>query len=151
MNDRLMRGFLKIAVIAAVIFLFPLFAEAWTDHPQGPPHGGPSAEDILAKFDVDGDGQLSAEEFPGPSHHFTRMDTDGDGILTAGELAAARPIPPRGNGFEKDDVNGDGMVSRDEFSGPEDLFEHLDTDGDGTITREEADSMRPHGGPMEAP
>lgn len=43
-----------------------------------------------------------------------------------------------GGGFEKDDANSDGKVTREEFSGPEDLFDKLDSDGDGVITKEEA-------------
>ena len=151
MKDRLTRGVLKMALTAVVILVIPLCAGAWTNPPQGPPHGGPRAEDMLAKFDADGDGQLSAEEFPGPADHFTRMDTDEDGILTAEELTTARPESPRGTGFERDDADGDGIVSLDEFSGPEDLFDRLDANGDGIITKEEADSMRPHGDPMGEP
>jgi hypothetical protein len=50
--------------------------------------------------------------------------------------------PPHGkkgpDGFEKDDVDKDGKVTREEFSGPADMFDHLDANGDGVITREEA-------------
>lgn len=48
------------------------------------------------------------------------------------------PGPPKGGGFEKDDADGDGEVTRKEFSGPSGLFEHMDRDGDGVISREEA-------------
>lgn len=48
------------------------------------------------------------------------------------------PRPPKGGGFEKDDADGDGKVTKEEFSGPSDLFERLDRDGDGVITSEEA-------------
>ncbi len=47
------------------------------------------------------------------------------------------PRPPKEGGFEKDDADGDGQVTRKEFSGPSDLFERMDRDGDGVISREE--------------
>jgi hypothetical protein len=48
------------------------------------------------------------------------------------------------------DANGDGKVSRDEFPGPDRMWNRMDTDGDGTITRKEADvaSERMGGGRM---
>ena len=53
------------------------------------------------------------------------------------------PDGPKGpGGFEKDDVNKDGKVTREEFSGPADMFDRLDANGDGVITREEAKPTR---------
>lgn len=40
------------------------------------------------------------------------------------------------------DHNKDGKISRQEFRGPERMFERLDTNRDGFITRSEAESMR---------
>lgn len=54
-----------------------------------------------------------------------------------------RSKPPEGGGFEQDDADGNGLVTRAEFSGPADLFKQLDRNGDGTISQEEA---RPKGG-----
>lgn len=51
--------------------------------------------------------------------------------------------PPKGGGFEQDDADNNGVVTRDEFSGPADLFDRLDSNGDGQINREEA---KPKGG-----
>lgn len=112
---------------------------AVTEAPRQPPHGGHSGEDLLVEFDSDGDGALSAEEFPGPEDHFARLDSDGDNLLSAAELSAARPgPPPEENRFANDDADQDGLVSQEEFSGPEDLFTRLDADGDGYITRQES-------------
>ena len=111
--------------------------------PPPPPRRGPDAQRIITEFDVDGDGQLSSAEFPGPADHFDKLDTDGDGFLNSTELLAGRPGPPPGNGFQRDDADQDGLVSRAEFSGPADLFARLDADGDGYISREEARQGHP--------
>ncbi len=101
--------------------------------------GHPEAQSpFIQQFDQDGDGQLSASEFPGPADRFDQLDSDGDGLLSVEELRAARPGPPPGGRFEQDDADRDGLVSQAEFSGPEGLFERLDTDGDGYISPEEA-------------
>jgi len=41
----------------------------------------------------------------------------------------------------RDDANGDGKVSRREFTGPARLFERLDTDRDGVVSQEEANAF----------
>lgn len=111
-----------------------------TELSRRPPQGPPDADALLARFDADGDGVLSSAEFPGPADRFKQLDADGDGFLSAGELNAADagPGPRHNGGFENDDVDQDGRVSREEFNGPADLFDRLDTDGDGYITREAA-------------
>lgn len=49
---------------------------------------------------------------------------------------------PRGwEGFaERHDVNGDGLVTREELVQTLDLFDHLDTDGDGTLSEADFDA-----------
>ncbi|GAB6908117.1 hypothetical protein DESC_610333 [Desulfosarcina cetonica] len=58
---------------------------------------------------------------------------------------------PRPGGFEKDDVNKDGQVTRAEFSGPKEMFSHLDANGDGVITREEVKPRKPPAGQPNLP
>ena len=99
--------------------------EAATPHRRGKPHGGRR----LARFDTDGDGQLSLEEFPGPDDRFAEMDTDGDQFLSKAEMAVGK----RRGGPARDDKDGDGRVSKEEFSGPAEMFDRLDTNGDGYI------------------
>lgn len=58
---------------------------------------------------------------------------------------------PRPGGFEKDDVNKDGQVTRAEFSGPKEMFSRLDANGDGVITREEVKAKKPPTGQPNPP
>lgn len=142
MNHKLPPCYLVPLFVALFFFLIP--ATAWS---RGGPPPDPAA--LIDRLDLDGDGQISADEFKGPEDHFSRMDTDGDGYLTEDELENGRPGPPPGgdSSFEKDDVDGDGMVSAEEFSGPADFFERMDADGDGYITQEEIRPQRGMGGP----
>jgi len=103
---------------------------------------GNPARGMIAHDDLDGDGRVSKEEFPGPDEHFTRFDLDGDGFINREEARQARG-PREQSGrvpgkFKEDDADGDGVVSRTEFSGPADHFDRLDLNGDGVIQESEA-------------
>lgn len=126
--------------VAAVVAFLPMTSGAY-----GEPSDGP---EMIDRLDVDGDGFLSPSEFPGPEEMFEDLDTDGDGLLSEQEVLASRPAPPEGpGGFENDDADNDGQVTREEFSGPQELFDHLDADGDGIISRAEVGPGLPPGGP----
>jgi len=103
---------------------------------ENPPQG------MIERHDRDADGKISRDEFPGPDEHFTRIDLDDDGFINQNE-ARQNPRPEGQRGrvpgkFYEDDRDGDGVVSRTEFSGPVDHFERLDRNGDGTIQQSEA-------------
>lgn len=84
----------------------------------GPP---PSNEDMVAEFDTDGSGGLSAEEVSSSSlsevissDNWGDVDTDGDGSLSVGELDSHReasrgdgppPPPPPGGGGGMSDTS----------------------------------------------
>jgi hypothetical protein len=111
-----------------------------SEAPQGPPHHGMKEGGFIQKFDKDGDGKVSKEEFPGSQEQFTNLDTNGDGTIDASEAPKG---PPRhgmkGGGFiQRFDKDGDGKVSKEEFPGPQDHFTTLDTNGDGYIDASEA-------------
>lgn len=52
---------------------------------------------------------------------------------------------PRRGGFKRHDKDGDGVVSREEFPGPDESFDRLDTNGDGEIDKSEAPKGPPLG------
>lgn len=127
------RLILNVLVITAMTMSFASAAEERRENPP---------QDMIERHDRDGDRKVSRDEFPGPDEHFTRIDLDGDGFINQNE---ARQNPrPKGQGgrvpgkFYEDDTDGDGVVSRTEFSGPADHFERLDRNGDGAIQQSEA-------------
>ena len=97
---------------------------------------------LIERHDQDGDGKVSKMEFHGQDEHFTRIDLDSDGFINQQEaLKAPRPKGQRGRllgKFTEDDADGNGVVSRAEFSGPADHFDRLDLNGDGAIEENEA-------------
>jgi len=56
-----------------------------------PERRGEDGSRFLRRFDKNGDGRVTREEFDGPSRRFDRLDRDGDGVVTAEEAAAAPP------------------------------------------------------------
>lgn len=52
--------------------------------------GGKMSAGMLQRWDKDGDGKVSADEFPGRDKAFQRFDVDKDGFLTAADIAAAK-------------------------------------------------------------
>jgi Ca2+-binding EF-hand superfamily protein len=109
-----------------------------TEAPKGP-HPGMKGGGFIQRFDKDGDGKVSREEFPGPQEHFTSLDVNGDGYIDATEAPKGPHPGMKGGGFiQRFDIDGDGKVSREEFPGPQEHFTSLDVNGDGYIDATEA-------------
>jgi len=108
----------------------------------------------LKRYDKDGDGKVTREEFGRSGRMFDRMDTDGDGAISKKE-AAAMPARrgPGGRGgrggfggmmggrgglsLEKLDTDKDGSVSKREWAV---FFEKADENGDEILQKEEWDA-----------
>ncbi len=109
--------------------------------PQGPRRGrkeerkGREGAEFLAKHDLDKDGKLSREEFT-DARRFAEMDANQDGVLDAAEVEDSfeKRSTERGYGFfEVYDLDRDGKVTREEFTGPARIFEREDRNRDGVI------------------
>ncbi|HZW30428.1 MAG TPA: EF-hand domain-containing protein [Isosphaeraceae bacterium] len=115
--------------------------------------GGPAAQfrELFLQLDANQDGAIAKEEVP-PSalpafeRLLRRGDSNHNGKLEADEYRsvlldlrdfAARTKEQAVRKFQTLDKDGDGKVSRDEFTGPKPRFEQLDRNGDGFLTQQE--------------
>ena len=98
---------------------------------------GKDLDSLFSRFDRNGDGAITRDEFPKPER-FDALDADRDGKLTKEELqtrlgeAAGQKIAAAR--LKQLDTDGDGKVSKAEY---EAAFAKLDRDGDGFLTEEE--------------
>ncbi|MFO1462636.1 MAG: EF-hand domain-containing protein [bacterium] len=134
MNTKLVsKSLLTLGALA--ILAGPAFAQG-LGGPGGPPSGGPQGQGPGqgAQFpsgstgagpqmgqgsgrgpqDLDGDGQISKEEFLAPAEaRFKSHDTDGDGAITLEEVVAHAS-----ERFQQADANNDGYLSPEEMPKP---------------------------------
>ena len=96
---------------------------------------GKDSAHFLEKYDKNRDGSVSKEEFP-HGRRFAEIDTAGDGTLSSTEIRDAMDKRRHEEGYdflERFDLNTDGKVTRDEFTGPAAEFERRDRNRDGVI------------------
>lgn len=124
-------------------------------------HRPPPVPPILAIFDADRDGVLSAEEIQNAASALAQLDQNGDATITRDEMRPPPPPRPEGDDVAGDgdrppghrppppviaalDADRDGTVSAEELkAAPEALLE-LDENGDGELSPQE---LHPHGPP----
>ena len=137
-----MKKFALAAILAGTTGLGVAgYAAAW-------PHGG---KGMVEKFDTDGDGSITQEEVEAyKAERFAEADANDDGSLTMEEIENFREAERarmmeqhKQRMFDRQDEDGDGTISLDEFDqGSGKIFERVDADDDGVITEDEIEAMK---------
>ncbi|MEK9632957.1 MAG: EF-hand domain-containing protein [Opitutae bacterium] len=128
-----MKKFLTLLTAGILAFGLNAKPEREGGKKGGPPEGRPSREEVMKKFDKDGDGKLSEEEKaelrkaiaqrggrPGgrrpPPELMKKFDKDGDGKLSESERAELRKTMEerRKEFLAKFDKDGDGKLNEEE-------------------------------------
>ena len=107
---------------------------------------GPSG--FMKRFDLNNDGKVTQEEIDkAKTDLFAKYDTDGNGVLSLEEWQAMRQDRMKermAEHFKRQDSNGDGGISQEEFMArAQHMMERMDHNGDHAI---EADEMGHFGG-----
>jgi eukaryotic-like serine/threonine-protein kinase len=131
LSHSLVRTVLGIAAALLLLLLIVGLKAAFAP-PAAAPTSSAAFEQLLKQAGTKKDGKIEREE-------------DRDMPVSPREAAQAASVEGAGGGqnrFNAMDKNGDGKISRDEFTGPEWLFERIDVDKDDVITREEVAKFR---------
>lgn len=95
-----------------------------------------NANEFMARWDKNHDDVLVQDELDGGVRYlFPQIDSDEDRKVTKTEVERYFRVQAALGFMEKYDLNGDGIVTREEFSGPEILFERCDFNQDGIISK----------------
>jgi Ca2+-binding EF-hand superfamily protein len=163
----------RIVSFATLCALFVFMSASAQDTKKDPPKKIPpqveeilklTPEEVIKRFDKNGDGKLSKDELPAIfGKAFDAADKNGDGKLDRAGVAAMQtllrnvfaagnqPKTPPAKDIEKFidgllkqfDKDGDGKISRKEATGPflADNFDQLDLNKDGFLDRKELRAM----------
>jgi len=160
---------MKTKVIHLTIALLAGAASAREPQPENGHRPPPPVPPILAIFDADRDGVISAEEIQSASTAFAKLDKNSDGEITRDELRPPPPQRPEDGDAPEDgdrppgpppgrrppppviaalDADKDGTISAEELKAAPEALLGLDKNGDGELS---PDELFPHGPPPPPP
>jgi Ca2+-binding EF-hand superfamily protein len=87
------------------------------------------------EWDKDKNGRIELNEWQGPRNVFDRIDQNRDAAVTRDEVARYVRRVTGTDFFSRFDLNGDGKVTSEEFSGPETAWLRADRNGDGVVNK----------------
>jgi Ca2+-binding EF-hand superfamily protein len=91
------------------------------------------------RFDHDKDGTITRSEYGGTPAAFDRFDSNYDGVITRSELEDVMLHPKtREDRLQRQDADGDGVISRKEFKGDDAAFARLDRNHDGVLSKDDS-------------
>jgi Ca2+-binding EF-hand superfamily protein len=112
--------------------------------------GGAGAMPAFEVLDSNHDGKLTPDEMKDRPGLFRLLDVNSDGVVTREEARALaqKAREQRLKRLKAMDKDGDGSVSRQEFTGPAAMFDRLDTNKDGSLSTSEIEQVmeQPLGG-----
>jgi hypothetical protein len=117
--------------------------DGWLSRAETVDNAVADAQGTFASYDVDRNGTIEADEWPGTRRSFDLRDRNGDGRLTraeAGELPTT-DVPAAQGTFASYDVDRNGTIEADEWPGTRRSFDLRDRNGDGRLTRAEAGEL----------
>jgi Ca2+-binding EF-hand superfamily protein len=100
------------------------------------PAAPPVPPDAFGQLDHDRNGVLTTREWHGDRDVFNRLDRNRDGVVSRAEFSAP-PALQESDRFPALDRNNDGVISRSEWPRDRAGFDALDLDGNGVLTRDE--------------
>lgn len=111
---------------------------------------------LIRNHDANDDGALTVEELGVSQELFDRIDSNADGVANRMELNTFDPKTYANrltraylSGMaeylmDKNDADGDGFLSTEEFGESEDVFAGLDSNGDGMVDAKELKAYHPN-------
>ncbi len=145
-----MKTLTKVLLTASAVAIAASATTLAAERGHGPRSGEHFSMVMLERWDTDGNGAVTLEEFlTSPDDRFQAADADADGIVTEAELSQIVEDRGKSRGmrhFERYDKNGDGKVSLEEvtqlaLNQAKRRFNRADADGDGFITAQEASKI----------